>query len=94
MRLTPFFRWFDLWVGAYIDVPNRTIYVCPVPTLGFKIELGEPPDDFDAGPYVCPGCHVVAGRCAPGCFESDDDDYDDDDREYDEEVDCDDECPF
>lgn len=40
MRVTPFFRWFDLWIGAYIDRKNRTIYICPIPMLGVKIELG------------------------------------------------------
>lgn len=29
------------------------------------------PDDFDAGPYVCPGCYAVGGeRCAPGCLDA------------------------
>jgi len=29
------------------------------------------PDDFDAGPYVCPGCYAVGGeRCAPGCIDA------------------------
>lgn len=21
-------------------------------------------------PYVCPGCHAVGGRCAPGCIDA------------------------
>jgi hypothetical protein len=32
-----FFRWYDLWIGVYIDRPNQTIYICPLPTLGIKI---------------------------------------------------------
>jgi hypothetical protein len=32
-----FFRWYDLWIGLYIDRPNRTIYICPVPMFGVKI---------------------------------------------------------
>lgn len=29
------------------------------------------PDDFDAAPYVCPGCYAVGGeRCAPGCIDA------------------------
>jgi hypothetical protein len=43
VAVTPFFRWFDLWIGAYVDVPNRTLYVCPVPMLGLKIKLSERP---------------------------------------------------
>lgn len=37
MRVRPFFRWYDLWIGVYVDVPNRTIYVCPLPMIGVKI---------------------------------------------------------
>lgn len=31
-----FFRWYDLWVGVYIDTSKRAVYICPVPTLGVK----------------------------------------------------------
>lgn len=40
MRLNFFFRWFDLWVGAYVDLPNRAVYICPLPMLGIKIRWG------------------------------------------------------
>lgn len=43
MRVTPFFRWYDLWIGAYVDVDKRTLYVCPLPMLGLKIELAPRP---------------------------------------------------
>ena len=39
MKLTPFFRWYDLWIGAYYDVKTKTLYVCPIPMFGVKIEL-------------------------------------------------------
>lgn len=39
MKMTLFFRWYDLWVGAYIDVPNRTLYICPLPMFGVKIQM-------------------------------------------------------
>lgn len=32
-----FFRWYDLWIGLYIDKPNRTLYICPLPMIGLKI---------------------------------------------------------
>ena len=32
-----FFRWYDLWVGVYIDTINRNVYFCPVPMFGMKI---------------------------------------------------------
>ncbi len=39
MTITPFFRWYDLWIGAFVDVPNRTIYICPLPMFGLRIKL-------------------------------------------------------
>ncbi len=36
-RARLFFRWYDLWVGAYYDPKGKALYVCPVPTLGLKI---------------------------------------------------------
>jgi len=32
-----FFRWYDLWVGVYIDRANRTVYICPIPMCGVKV---------------------------------------------------------
>lgn len=32
-----FFRWYDLWIGAFIDTKKRAIYICPVPMFGIKI---------------------------------------------------------
>jgi hypothetical protein len=31
--------------------------------------LRMPVEDGEPGPYVCPGCYVVASRCAIGCPE-------------------------
>ena len=42
MKVSAFFRWFDLWVGAYWDRKARALYVCPLPMLGIKIQLKEP----------------------------------------------------
>ncbi|MGH9438542.1 MAG: hypothetical protein ACRD22_11785 [Terriglobia bacterium] len=39
-RVRPIFRWFDLWIGLYLDQPNRRLYVFPLPTLGIVIEWG------------------------------------------------------
>lgn len=38
MTITPFFRWYDLWVGVFVDTKNRTLYVCPVPMFGLKVQ--------------------------------------------------------
>ena len=55
MRWNFFFRWFDLWVGAYVDVPNRTLYVCPIPMFGVRIRwgftLGDVIDEAEAKGY-------------------------------------------
>ena len=37
MRVSPFFRWYDLWIGLYIDVKGKAAYFCPIPTIGVKI---------------------------------------------------------
>lgn len=37
MRITPFFRWYDLWVGVYVDVAAGAVYICPLPMLGLKL---------------------------------------------------------
>lgn len=37
MRIEPFFRWYDLWVGVFIDTKKRAVYICPLPTIGVKI---------------------------------------------------------
>ena len=37
ITFTPFFRWYDIWIGAYIDAKNRTVYICPLPMIGVKI---------------------------------------------------------
>lgn len=36
-RVTAFFRWFDLWIGAFVDTRKRIIYVCPLPMIGVAI---------------------------------------------------------
>lgn len=37
-----FFRWYDLWVGVYIDTKNRAIYICPIPMFGVKFTWSKP----------------------------------------------------
>jgi hypothetical protein len=39
MSIRPFFRWFDLWIGLYVDTQARAIYICPVPCFGVRIAL-------------------------------------------------------
>jgi hypothetical protein len=41
MKVNFFWRWYDLWVGFYWDAANRTLYCCPLPTLGFKLQFNK-----------------------------------------------------
>ena len=58
LRVRPFFRWYDLWVGVYVDRANRALYFCPLPMLGVKFWLVEP-----FLPIECVGVIPGAGRC-------------------------------
>jgi len=39
VKVSVFFRWYDLWIGAFIDRKNRTVYICPIPMFGIKVVL-------------------------------------------------------
>jgi len=43
MTARPFFRWYDLWIGAYWSCENRTLYICPLPMLGVAVRFGGQP---------------------------------------------------
>lgn len=32
------FKWFDMWVGAYWDVPNQTLYIVLFPTVVLRLK--------------------------------------------------------
>lgn len=40
-RVQPFYKWYDLWVGAYVDTAKKDLYIC-VLGLGLKIRYGKP----------------------------------------------------
>jgi len=40
IRLRPMTAWYDLWVGAFIDLPKKRVYVFPFPCIGVCIEWG------------------------------------------------------
>lgn len=37
LNIKPFFRWYDLWIGIYIDNKNDAVYIIPFPMFGIKI---------------------------------------------------------
>jgi len=41
MKLHCFFAWYDLWIGFYIDVEGRSLYVCPLPCVVIQIKWGK-----------------------------------------------------
>ncbi len=42
MNIRPFFRWYDLWIGAYVWWPARTVFICPLPMIGLRVEFSRP----------------------------------------------------
>ena len=40
MKVSLRFLWYDMWVGAYWDRASRTLYLCPLPMVVIKIEMG------------------------------------------------------
>lgn len=40
MRIRPLFKWFDMWVGIFVDTRQRRIYILPIPCFGFVVEWG------------------------------------------------------
>ena len=42
MRVSAFFAWYDLWVGAFVDVDKRRVYVCPLPCCVVLFDFGAP----------------------------------------------------
>lgn len=37
IKVRPFFKWFDLWIGVYIDTTSKAAYICFL-TLGIKVQ--------------------------------------------------------
>lgn len=43
MKVKVIFRWYDFWVGVFIDRKQRKLYIFPLPMVGIKIELNTAP---------------------------------------------------
>lgn len=39
MKVSAFFAWYDMWIGAYWDAVDRILYICPLPCVVFRIEV-------------------------------------------------------
>ena len=38
MKISLVLAWYDLWVGVYIDVKGRRVFILPVPCVGIVIQ--------------------------------------------------------
>lgn len=38
MKVSFFFAWYDMWIGAFYDRKKRTLYICPLPCCVVKVE--------------------------------------------------------
>jgi len=36
LKIEPFFRWYDLWIGLFYDRKDHALYWCPIPCCGLK----------------------------------------------------------
>ena len=41
MKLSLHLKWYDLWIGAYIDCKQKTIFICPLPMIVIRINMGD-----------------------------------------------------
>ncbi len=38
-KIKPIFRWFDFWVGLFLDTKKKTLYIFPLSMLGIMIQF-------------------------------------------------------
>lgn len=54
-------KWYDIWIGVYIDVPGRKVYVCPFFCIVFEFPLPMQYYEIVSTRLVMQG--LVVGRC-------------------------------
>jgi hypothetical protein len=50
------FKWFDFWVGAFVDRKAKAIYICPIPMVPIKVWFTEH--------MRCPVCNLLMDKTA------------------------------
>jgi hypothetical protein len=54
MKVSFFFAWFDMWIGAFWDRLRRTLYICPLPMCVIQIKF-EPKLHEKCSAHLKPG---------------------------------------
>jgi len=75
MKVKIIFKWFDFWVGLFIDTKKKTLYFFPVPMLGLEVKYGESPiknelQQTNVSNWVCKYCgceHLYEGKNGIWC---------------------------
>jgi hypothetical protein len=44
LRVRVLWAWYDLWIGVFVDLKRRRVYVFPIPTLGIVVSWGDRDD--------------------------------------------------
>ena len=39
VRITLSFKWYDMWVGAFVNVKKKCVYICLPPVVAWKLEF-------------------------------------------------------
>ena len=40
VKIQFYFKWFDFWIGFFIDTKKKILYIGLLPMIGIKIDLG------------------------------------------------------
>ena len=40
MKIRPLIKWFDMWIGVFVDTRGKRVYILPIPCVGIVVEWG------------------------------------------------------
>lgn len=67
------FRWYDCWIGVFLDRQKRRLYVFPVPMVGVEIQLPTGkrcPRRMSMAPWMYTAqCDLIEGHAGSCVFE-------------------------